>query len=353
MKEQLDEYLRLSILTYRRLAKEEGPLDRLQTREFREIISQMKTLDFKTLDPLSPYLLYYNFVRLQEGLSLLGEIGTPINSVLDIGSGFGAFTLAALMKGAKNCLMLDHNDKALTIGSDLIGRMGYPVKSQKWSYPSPLPKDKFDLVILGHSLFLMEENPYRLVEKAINRLSATGYLLIVESSQEEVNRDFLFLRDEIVRAGNAIHAPCIWRGPCPALEAKAPCYAQREFYKPHLIGEIQRALKINQSSLKMSYLIVNRAGWPTSDELPDYRVISPPLEGHQGKFFYLCGKGGKKALSSRIDEHPKESRAFEYLKRGEMIELKNCLEAKNQFIITKDSSVIVKAAVGKPPNPVE
>lgn len=348
MNEKLEEYLRLSIITYRKLSKEEGPFDKLQTREFRRLISELKSFNPETLEPFAPYLLYHNFLHLQEGLSVIGEIPTEINSVLDVGSGLGPFSLAALMRGARGCVMLDQNEMALTVGSELIGKMGYPVTPKKWSYPSPLPSQKFDLVILGYSLFILGENPEALVKKCLERVSDNGYLLIVDSSQPEENFKILKLRDQLVSSGYAIQAPCVWRGPCPALAAKAPCYAQREFFKPHVIREIQRASEINLNSLKMSYLIVKKGAWPVSDEEPIYRVISPPVDGYQGKMYYLCGKGGKKTISSRITEHPKISRAFEYLKRGELITVKNCLESKNHFEIIQDSEVTVKSAVGKP-----
>lgn len=347
MREKLDEYLRLSIILYRKLSKEEGPFDRLQTREFRKLIGELESFDPKIAEPFFPYLLYSNFIHLQESLSTVAEIPTEISSVLDVGSGLGAFALGALMRGAARATILDTNEKLLDFGSELIGKMGYPVKTAKWTYPSPLPKEKFDLVILGHSLFHLTENPLDLIEKCLKQLNPKGYLLIVDSSQEDINRKVLRLRDDIVKAGHPIQAPCVWRGQCVALEAKEPCYAQRELYKPHLIAEIQRSAKINQNSLKMSYLIVNNTGWPASEEDPLYRVISPPIDGYQGKLYYLCGKGGKRTISSRLDEHPKESRAFEYLKRGELIEVEGCLESKNHFTISSDAKVIIKAAVGK------
>ncbi|MFN4175269.1 MAG: small ribosomal subunit Rsm22 family protein, partial [Parachlamydiaceae bacterium] len=327
---------------------EEGPLDKLQTREFRKIIAELAAFDPKLADPFYPYLLYSNFIHLQEALSVVSEIPTEVNSVLDVGSGLGAFALGAMMKGAKQATLLDSNPRLLDYGAELIGKMGYPVKTLKWICPAPLPKEKYDLILFGHSLFHLTDNPFEWIEKGLKQLNPNGYLIIVDSSQENINRKVLRLRDEIVKAGHPIQAPCVYRGPCVALEAKVPCYAQRELYKPHMIAEIQRAAKINQNSLKMSYLIVNNTSWPTVESDPFYRVISPPIDGYQGKLYYLCGKGGKKTLSSRLDSHPKESRAFEYLKRGELIEVENCLESKNHFTISSEAKVIVKAAVGKP-----
>ena len=187
---------------------------------------------------------------------------------------------------------------------------------------------KFDLIILGYcleDLFPESKKGWQEEQKAFlrflidSRLSENGHLMIVDSSFNEANRRVLQIRDTLVADGIPVQAPCVWRGECPALKVNnSPCYAQREFEKPYMVKEIQRAASINLSSLKMSYLILRNpaAGWP---DLPDrklYRIISPPVDSFGGKRFYLCGTDGKKNLGSHLGEHPVESRAFEYFAAG-------------------------------------
>ena len=184
-----------------------------------------------------------------------------------------------------------------------------------------------------------------------DRLNPDGFLIIIESSLGDVNKRVLQARDRLVKNGVPVQAPCVWQGECPALQThNSPCYAQREFEKPYLIKEIQRAAEINLSSLKMSYLILKspKSQWPELTVTPVYRIISPPVDSHQGKSYYLCGTDGKKKLSSHLTEHPKESRAFEYLRRGELIRVTNGLDTRNSIEIIEGTVLTVEAPCGKP-----
>ena len=129
-----------------------------------------------------------------------------------------------------------------------------------------------------------------------------------------------------------------------------PCYAQRDLDKPYMLKQIQRAAQINLSSLKMSYLIVKnpKSEWPLLPEKPLYRVISPPLDSHQGKRFHLCGTDGKKDLGSHFKEQPQEARAFDYLKRGELISIEDPLVKSNHFDIILGTRIKIEAALNKP-----
>jgi hypothetical protein len=195
------------------------------------------------------------------------------------------------------------------------------------------------------------EGQHAFVKMLLNRLTTRGMLLIVDPSYVEDNRRLLQLRDRLVLEGVPVQAPCVWRGECPALKtAHSPCYAQRELEKPFLLKEFQRAAQINLSSLKMSYIIFRnpQATWPELPERPLYRVISPPVESFQGKRYYLCGVDGKKNLGSHLNPAPKEARAFDFLRRGELISVENPLEKQQALEIVQGTSLSVEAACGKP-----
>jgi hypothetical protein len=161
----------------------------------------------------------------------------------------------------------------------------------------------------------------------------------------------LQLRENLVKQGIPVQAPCVWHGECPALKTpNSPCYAQREFEKPYLVREIQRAASINLGSLKMSYLILRQpeAGWPSLPAYPVHRVISPPVDSFHGKRFYLCGTQGKKSLGSRFTIQPAQSKAFDYLRRGELISVEEALEMPQTLDIVEGSTLRIEAACGKP-----
>lgn len=368
-----EEIIPILINQWRRLHKIPGPPDRLQTREFRGVVGHVKALqemfkEGKSLidqdyfaDPelLGSYLLYQWAIHYQEGLSVLGELPRPPRRVLDVCSGPAAFSLAALQHGAREVIAVDRNLQALQLGAEVCGRYGYPITIRRWDCKKKeFPVEgRFDLIILGHCLLEMfpDTNDQAEMERFVNfmlgKLTPDGFLVIVDSSFAAANKRILQLRDAFVAKGVAVQAPCIWKGPCPVLSlANSPCYAQRELEKPFLIKEIQRACSINLSSLKMTYLILRspEAGWPNIEDKPLYRVISPPVESFQGKRFYLCGVEGKKSLGSRFEVQPKSAKAFDYLKRGELIEIQHALDGPHTFDIIEGTDVTVSAACGKP-----
>ena len=100
----------------------------------------------------------------------------------------------------------------------------------------------------------------------------------------------------------------------------------------------------------MSYVIFKNSAseWPKLPPGELFRVISPPVDSYTGKRFYLCGTVGKRNLGSHLQEYPKESKAFEYLKRGELISISGALEKPNVLDVIEGTEVKVVAACGKP-----
>lgn len=372
-KPDLETLIPLLLGVWRRYHKLAGPSDSLQTREFRDVVSHIKVLQdvvngakpahpnyFDNPHTLGAYLLYQWVIHYQQGLSLISEIPITPRRVLDLCSGPAPFAFAALRHGSQDVFALDQNQQALQLGAEVAGRYGLPIQVRRWEFPSSFPiSGEFDLIILGHCLEELfpqnvkgwPEKQDQFLQSLLQRLTPHGYLLLVGSSLGEANRRILQIRDNMVKKRVPIQAPCIWQGECPALQStNSPCYAQRELEKPYLIKELQRAADINLGSLKMSYLLLRnpQASWPQLNEEQLYRVISPPVDAFQGKKFYLCGTQGKKSLSSRLTNHPNESKAFEYLRRGDLISIENPIENKSAFEITADTTVKLKAPAGKP-----
>lgn len=371
----LDTIIPILIGVWRRFHKLPGPPDVLQTREFRGVVTSIKALQdqslngqsligqdyFKNPELLTSYLLYQWIIHYQEALSILGELPVPPGRVLDLCSGPAPVAFAALRQGAHEVIAADRNALALQFGAEICGRYGMPLTVRAWDcLKQRMPfEGKFDLITAGHCLEELfpasrkgwQEEQRLFVRSLLDHLKPTGYLVLIESSYNESNRRLLHLRDSLVQEGVPVQAPCVWRGECPALKTQnSPCYAQRELEKPYLIKEIQRASSINLSSLKMSYIIFRHpsAGWPQLEDKKYYRVISPPVDAFHGKRFYLCGTDGKKQLESHLQDHPPESRAFEYLRRGELISFDNALEKQNTIDIVEGTSVRIEAACGKP-----
>lgn len=371
----LDQIMPLLLNIWRRLHKEAGPADVLQTREFRGVVEAVKKLRqgleisdslvgedyFSNPTLLGGYLLYQWVVHYLEAFSVLGELPIVPRRVLDICSGPAPLAFAAMRHGASDVYAIDRNKQALELGGQICGRYGMPLSVRQWDGPyQPLPiEGKFELIMLGHCLEELfpsskkdsEIGQMQFINRLLKLLTPTGFLLILDNSQLEWNQRILKIRDQLVKSGVPVQAPCVWKGECPALQVKnSPCYAQREFEKPFLVKEIQRAAEINLSSLKMTYIIFKspESKWPELPEKPLYRVVSPPIDSYQGKRFYLCGTDGKKLLGTHLKEYPKESRAFEYLKRGELISIEDGLDQPKSFDIIKGTKLTIEAPCGKP-----
>jgi SAM-dependent methyltransferase len=362
--------MELLINQWRRLHKLSGPADSLQTREFRSVVGGVKSimdnpylLDkdyFTDKDILGAHLLYQWVEHYQEAFCLIGELPKSPERVLDICSGAAPFAFAALRYGATEAFAIDRSVAALEHGAEVAGRYGMALTIRKWEGPrAPLPVEgKFDLITVAHSIAELfptsgdkwQEKQYAFIQSLLNRLTPDGYLLLVESSLPYANQRMLTLRDTLVEKGVPVQAPCVWKGECPALKAKSACYAQREMVWPQLFKDLQRAGKINQGSLKMSYLILRNpsAGWPVLPKEPVYRIISPGLEGRYGKEYYLCGTDGKKRFGSNLTTQPKESKAFDYLKRGELISIEGARETSYTIDVVEGTTLTVEAACNKP-----
>ncbi len=345
---------------WRRLHKlPSGPIDHLQTREFRSLVeavsSYPESKDFSDKNQLGAHLLYEWPLHLAQGLSLLQELPIKPQRVLDIGSGAAPFAISALMYGATEAFAMDISAPALKYAGELAGLLGHPLSVREHDCKDlrKMPtQGRFDLIIVAYALdemFSTLEAKLRYVRSLYGMLSETGYLLLVDSSENTKNKKMLELRDALVKEHVRIQAPCIWKGLCPALDKGAPCYAQRPFEKPFMISEIQRSAKINLSSLKMSYLLFKHPSLPMLDtEERLYRIISPPIETFRGPRYFLCGVDGRKMLGSQLKEHPKQSRAYEYLKRGDAIAIQNPVEVGDDLQVAEDTTLVLKAPCDKP-----
>jgi SAM-dependent methyltransferase len=370
----LETIIPLLIGVWRRFHKLSGPADVLQTREFRSVVEAVQKLQkgletgdnligqdyFSQPNLLGAYLLYYWVLHYQQGLALINELPHPPGRVLDLASGPGPFAFAALRHGAREVVAIDRNQTALKLASEVSGRYGFPLTIRSHpllKFPYPV-EGKFDLIIIGYCLEELFPNTQKdwnqaqknWIQNLLQYLAPEGKILFVESSLVHSNHRLLALRDQLVQGGFPVQAPCVWKGECPALQTKNVCYAQRDFEKPYLIKEIQRAAQINLGSLKMSYLILRHpeAGWPSLPDHPLYRVISPPVDTHAGKRYHLCGTDGKKDLGSHLKEQAPEARAFDYLKRGELISIEDALVKQQHFDIVVGTRIKIEAALNKP-----
>ena len=132
--------------------------------------------------------------------------------VLDLCSGPGAFSFAAMRQGAREVVAIDRNQTALQMAAEVCGRYGFPLTIRRHSalrYPFPV-EGKFDLIIAGHCLTELfpdtktswPQHQREWIDHLFAHLSPHGCLLFVESSLNHVNHRVLALRDQLVKEGS-------------------------------------------------------------------------------------------------------------------------------------------------------
>ncbi|MCA1663270.1 MAG: small ribosomal subunit Rsm22 family protein, partial [Myxococcales bacterium] len=281
---------------------------------------------------LGAYLLLYWPRSYAQATSVLREIGGARGRVLDVGSGPGPLALAALDAGATRAVAIDRSAAALAVAQTLAGSSDPEQASDdrrlqtvRWEPARPLPDGPFDLVLAGHVLNELYGDDIAaratLVEAMLSRLSAGGFVVLLEPALRETSRALLALRDRLVAAGATVRAPCLYRGNCPALTRQSDwCHAERPWMAPPLVDELAKAAKLNRDALKMSYLVLQAPGaeWPALPAGRLFRIVSEPLP-QKGQHRYVgCGPEGRTPLVLPEKHVREQNRAFTRLSRGDV-----------------------------------
>jgi len=329
---------------FRKLHKlPKGPEEHLQTREFRALIDDitayLKKEELPEARQVAAYLLHEWPLCYAQGISLLRELPKSPARVLELGH--GPFALAALEYGASDVWAVSDSIPRLRESAQVAGQFGYSLtcRSLQDRYESP-----FDLIIIPDA----SHHHISMVRSLLNQLTDQGHLLLVASSLPQENHAFLALRDLCAKEHLHIRAPCLWKGNCPALQNNSYCYAQRKLEKPRMMQEIHKALSLHQQSLKMSYLLLSKQPIELPDSETWYRIVSPPVSTYKGERLFLCGTKGSATLGSSLTEHTKETKAFSFLQRGDVVSVQNTEELDRDFLLTKESTLRLIAPLDKP-----
>jgi SAM-dependent methyltransferase len=312
---------------------------------------------------LGAYLLFYWPVSYLQARGTLGELPRRPRSVLDLGSGPAPVAFAALDAGASEVIAADRSAKALAAARALAADAGEPIATREWN-PSrgrPLAElaagKRFDLVTMGHvvnELFPGPEGDGRradLLEEAAALLAPGGSLLVVEPALRDTSRALLRVRDLLVARGYAVRAPCLFRGPCPALLRETDwCHAERAVDAPALVAQIGKAAGLRKEAVKMSYLVLapRGEGWAEPPEGRVFRIVSEPLPS-KGRLRYMgCGPEGRLGLSLQEKHVTEANRRFEGLLRGDVVEIAGAEPRGDGLALGEASTVRVVAPAGRP-----
>lgn len=352
------------------------PPDRLLPDELREVAAAVARLSrgltrerelagARYMDEeklLGAYLLFYWPVSYLQARGTISELPRKPRTVLDLGSGPGPVAFAALDAGAAEVAAADRSGAALRTARALAGEAGEPIATREWS-PSrgrPLAElaggRRLDLVTLGHvvnELFPGPEADARradLLEEAAGLLAPGGSLLVLEPALRDTSRALLRVRDLLVARGFAVRAPCLFRGPCPALLRETDwCHAERPIEPPPLVAQIGKAAGLRKEAVKMSYLVLapKGEGWAEPPPGRVFRIVSEPLPS-KGRLRYMgCGPEGRMGLSLQ-EKHVRDgNRRFEKLLRGDVVRATEGEPRGDGIALGEGSSVEIVAAAGR------
>jgi ribosomal protein RSM22 (predicted rRNA methylase) len=201
--------------------------------------------------------------------------------------------------------------------------------------------DPFDFIIMGNVLNELfpgdaqhiEKRSRRIESLISDRLAPKGYLILMEPALRETSRDLLQVRDRLLdMLPLTVYSPCVHSQPCPAVAAGCNsdwCHEDHAWQIPTWIRQIDERAGLHKSSLKYSYVVLNRMGLSIRDavlpvgsgaaERQIWRVVSESLEERGKASAYLCGSEGRFRVT-RLNKHASPANMdFERLDRGQVV----------------------------------
>jgi hypothetical protein len=337
------------IAAYRKARKTSGPADRLTPQELDSVARGVRHLSEGLTrgrrlvsagymdDPalLGAYLLYFWPVSYVQARIVLDAPGARPRSALDLAAGPGPMAMAALDAGASDVMALDRSTKALELAGVLAGLVGNGVSTRAWNPQAgdALPGGglAWSLVTMGHGLNeLWADEPDRIDRRAAlltgiaGRLRKGGSLVVIEPALRTTTRELLAVRDRLVAGGLAVRAPCLFRGPCPALQREVDwCHAEKPWTPPPALAEIIGAAGLHKEALKMAYLVVAPPGESWAEPPPGrvLRVVSERFAGHGRERLIGCGPEGRVPVARSEALRSADNAGFDGLVRGDLFAL--------------------------------
>jgi ribosomal protein RSM22 (predicted rRNA methylase) len=180
--------------------------------------------------------------------------------------------------------------------------------------------------------------------------------VVIEPALRDTSRALLRVRDLLVARGYAVRAPCLFRGPCPALLRETDwCHAERPIEPPPIVAQLGKAAGLRKEAVKMSYLVLAPRGedWAAPPAGRVFRIVSEPLAS-KGRLRYMgCGPEGRVGLSLQEKHVTEANRRFAELLRGDVVEIAGAEPRGDGLALGEGSTMKVVAPAGRPVPPGE
>ena len=266
----------------------------------------------KTLLSLEEEAIAYSVIRMPATFGAITNALTntlenndiELNSLLDIGAGTGAASLAASeLLDFKEVICIEREKAMRNLGQKLTSNTSTVLKNAKWIDADILKEDfneKADLVIVSYMINeLRKEDRIKVLNKLID--CTNKILLIVEPGTPEGFANIKQIREEVINKGLKIIAPCTSQNKCMINDGDWCGFSVR----------VQRT---------KTHKILKNGDVPYEDEKFSYIAIS---------------KIGGKNANTRILRHP--------IVQGKMIRLKLCTNSGiEEVIVTKKHAELYK-----------
>jgi ribosomal protein RSM22 (predicted rRNA methylase) len=248
----------------------------------------------------------------------------PRASVLDLGAGGGAASLACAARGAVRFNMLDHGVAALRGAAALLSRVpGTEVRTtQARMGPTPPPSlaGRYDVVVMAFSLLECagDHGPSAamVVGWAERYLNPNGVMLIVDSAQPARARLVNGLRAGVEAAGLHVMAPCPHRAACPALERPRDfCHAARDWDLPADFRRAGEQSGLHRDRLTYAHLLASRT---PPNHPPHVRIIGDVQKEKGRARVSVCSEGDARELVV-LQRHKDAFRTLLELQRGDRV----------------------------------
>jgi len=306
------------------------------------------------------YLAYYTTVNLPKLFFPLSEIqfgtgffGRKPLRVLDVGAGTGSalfgtmFWHEARFDQRVHAVAVDHSAAAINelqrhfqqlFPGDQLN--GHVIDLQK----KHLPPGEFDLILVSNVINEFDDGGLGLLGQLRERTTPDGWIIVVEPALLRTSRTLLTFRDEAVKAGWTVFAPCTRQAGCPALVKETDwCHHDMPWERPKFIRLIDDSLGMIKKTLKFSYITLGSNGQNLASSFPQpadvHRVVSERFDEKGRTRIFMCGESGRRSYVRNNRDREEPNRDLDNLERYDLAECHDCAIRAYDVVIKKESEI--------------
>lgn len=259
------------------------------------------------------YRLPATYAALKFLCSKVEERGIPFHpmSLLDIGCGPGTayFALKELYPRLNEAFCVDQNEHFLSLFRQLSEHAGYSVPTliQQDSQQLSLSDRRWEVGVLSYVLNeLSEDGQSVLLKKCLDHCS---YLFLIEPGTPEGFRTILRAREQALKNGFSILAPCPHGMECPMQQKKTWCHVRFRLERPSFLRGMKEA-SLSYEDEAICYLILHKC-----ITVSPPRIVDHPQKRKGHVHLSLCQPNGlldKRVVSKREKELYEQAKAVSW-----------------------------------------